>query len=172
MLAEALFDEVLFEWLKDKLADGAEEDGAIAVLAKDDPLGVVERIRELAILRRDHRTATVPSVWVSRPSAIYRRRCSVFSVGPDRRRRAGDGRPDRRPGTARRIYGNPERAISGSLALDPAAARSRDAAEVDRPAAVQQNRGLEGSPWQSHGRAARRRGGLSSSSRSVQPIAR
>jgi len=80
MLAEALFDEVLFEWLKDKLADGAEEDGAIAVLAKDDPLGVVERIRELAILRRDHRTATVPSPDLSsRPERIFTDAVAAFS---------------------------------------------------------------------------------------------
>ena len=79
-LAEALFDEVLSEWLKDKLADGTEEDGAIAILAKDDPLGVVERIRELAILRRDHRTATAPSPDLSsRPERIFTDAVAAFS---------------------------------------------------------------------------------------------
>lgn len=71
-LAEALFDEVLFEWLKGKLSDSAPEDGPIAILAKDDPLGVVERVRELAVLRRDHRTATVPSPDLSsRPDRAF-----------------------------------------------------------------------------------------------------
>ena len=37
------------------------QDTPIAILAKDDPLGVVKRVRELAILRRDHRSATVPA---------------------------------------------------------------------------------------------------------------
>ncbi|WP_292869097.1 UvrD-helicase domain-containing protein [Mesorhizobium sp.] len=71
-VAEALFNEVLSEWLRGKLADGADEDGAIAILAKDDPLGVVERIRELATLRRDHRTATAPAPDVSsRPDRTF-----------------------------------------------------------------------------------------------------
>lgn len=71
-VAEALFDEVLAEWLKCKLADGADEDGAIATLAKDDPLGVVERVRELAILRREHRTARALSLDLSaRPDRTF-----------------------------------------------------------------------------------------------------
>lgn len=79
-ISEALFDEVLSEWLKDKLADGADEVGAIATLAKDDPLGVVERIRELAILRRDHRSATAPSaVFSSRPDRIFTDAVASFS---------------------------------------------------------------------------------------------
>lgn len=79
-VAEALFDEVLSEWLTEKLADGADEDGAIATLAKDDPLGVVERVRELAILRRDHRTATAPSPDLSsRPDRTFTDAVAAFS---------------------------------------------------------------------------------------------
>ncbi|WP_246705514.1 exodeoxyribonuclease V subunit beta [Rhizobium sp. P40RR-XXII] len=79
-VAEALFDEVLAEWLKDKLADSADEDGAIATLAKDDPLGVVERVRELAILRRDHRTASAPaSDFSSRPDRTFNEAVVAFS---------------------------------------------------------------------------------------------
>ncbi len=79
-VAEALFDEVLAEWLKGKLADGADEDGAIATLAKDDPLGVVERVRELAILRRDHRIASAPSPDLSsRPDRTFTDAVVAFS---------------------------------------------------------------------------------------------
>ncbi|KAB2684424.1 UvrD-helicase domain-containing protein [Brucella tritici] len=79
-IAEALFDEVLAEWLKGQLADSADEDGAIATLAKDDPLGVVERVRELAILRRDHRTASAPCPDLSsRPDRTFTDAVGVFS---------------------------------------------------------------------------------------------
>lgn len=79
-VAEALFDEVLAEWLKDKLAASADEDGAIATLAKDDPLGVVERVRELAILRRDHRTASAPAPdFSSRPDRTFTEAVVAFS---------------------------------------------------------------------------------------------
>lgn len=79
-VASALFDEVLSTWLKGKLADGAPEDGPIAILAKDDPLGVVERVRELAILRRDHRTATAPSPDFSiRPDRTFADAVEAFS---------------------------------------------------------------------------------------------
>ena len=79
-IAEALFGEVFFDWLKGKLSDDAAEDGPIAVLAKDDPLGVVERVRELAILRRDHRTATAPPPDVSpRPDRTFSATVAAFS---------------------------------------------------------------------------------------------
>jgi ATP-dependent exoDNAse (exonuclease V) beta subunit len=80
VVAEALFDEVLSEWLRGKLANGADEEGAVATLAKDDPLGVVERIRELAILRRDHRTASAPSPDLSsRPDRAFADAVAAFS---------------------------------------------------------------------------------------------
>lgn len=89
-LAGALFDEVLSEWLNGKLSDGAPEDGPIAILAKDDPLGVVERVRELAILRRDHRTATAPSPDLSsRPDRTFNEAVVEFS----RWHAAGPGEP-------------------------------------------------------------------------------
>ncbi len=79
-VADALFDRVLSEWLAEKLADGADGDGPVAVLAKDDPLGVVERIRELAILRRDHRTATAPAAdFSSRPDRVFAEAVVTFS---------------------------------------------------------------------------------------------
>ncbi|MGP2494455.1 UvrD-helicase domain-containing protein [Mesorhizobium sp. PUT5] len=78
-VAEALFDEVFSEWLKDKLSDTAPEDGPIAILAKDDPLGVVERVRELAVLRRGHRTATAPSPELSsRPDRTFTDAVAAF----------------------------------------------------------------------------------------------
>ncbi|TIP11325.1 exodeoxyribonuclease V subunit beta [Mesorhizobium sp.] len=60
-LADALFDEVLTNWLKGKLDRDADDNDPIAVLAKDDPLRIVERIRELAVLRRAHPDATAPT---------------------------------------------------------------------------------------------------------------
>jgi len=79
-VAEALFNEVLSEWLRAKLADGADEDGAVAILAKDDPLGIVERISELATLRRGHRTATAPSPDLSsRPDRTFTESVAAFS---------------------------------------------------------------------------------------------
>ena len=79
-VAEAFFDEVFSDWLKGKLSEGAAEDGPIATLAKDDPLGVVERVRELAIMRRDHRTATAPSPDVSsRPDRTFNETVAAFS---------------------------------------------------------------------------------------------
>jgi hypothetical protein len=79
-IANALFDEVLATWLKEMLARSDEWDGPIAVLAKDDPLGVVERVRELAILRRQHRSATVPAPdFSTRPDRTFADAVTSFS---------------------------------------------------------------------------------------------
>ena len=79
-IADALFDEVLAAWLKEMLARGDEQDGPVAVLAKDDPLGVVERIRELADLRRKHRSATVPAPdFSTRPDRTFADAVTAFS---------------------------------------------------------------------------------------------
>ncbi|WP_246740226.1 exodeoxyribonuclease V subunit beta [Bradyrhizobium sp. LCT2] len=79
-IADALFDEVLETWLKEMLAGGDEREGPIATLAKDDPLGVVERVRELAILRREHRSATVPAPdFSTRPDRTFADAVSAFS---------------------------------------------------------------------------------------------
>jgi len=60
-IAEALFDEVLAVWLTEKLSGGEAAGKPVAVLGKDDPLGIVQRIRELANLRRKHRSAAAPT---------------------------------------------------------------------------------------------------------------
>ncbi len=79
-IADALFDEVLATWLQERLTRGDERDGPIAVLAKDDPLGVVERVRELAILRREHRSATVPAPdFSTRPDRTFADAVTSFS---------------------------------------------------------------------------------------------
>ncbi len=79
-IADALFDEVLAAWLKEMLARGDEQDDPVAVLAKDDPLGVVERVRELANLRRKHRSATVPaSDFSTRPDRTFADAVTAFS---------------------------------------------------------------------------------------------
>lgn len=79
-IADALFDEVLATWLKEKLSGSDEQDGPVAVLAKDDPLGVVERIRELAKLRREHRSATAPAPDLStRPDRTFAEAVTAFS---------------------------------------------------------------------------------------------
>ncbi len=78
-IANALFSEVLDTWLKERLRS-SEHDGPIAVLAKDDPLGVVERIRELADLRRKHRSATVPAPdFSTRPDRVFADAVAEFS---------------------------------------------------------------------------------------------
>ena len=79
-IADALFDEVLATWLKEKLSGSDEQDGPVAVLARDDPLGVVERIRELAKLRREHRSATAPAPDLStRPDRTLAEAVTAFS---------------------------------------------------------------------------------------------
>lgn len=89
-LAGALFDEVLAAWLKNMLVRSDGQDTPIAVLAKDDPLGVVERVRELAVLRREHRSATVPAPdFSTRPDRTFADAVSAFS----RWYAAGPGEP-------------------------------------------------------------------------------
>jgi exodeoxyribonuclease-5/CRISPR-associated exonuclease Cas4 len=78
--ADAMFDEVLSDWLKAKLSETAIGDGPIATMAKEDPLGIVERVRELAVLRRDHRNATTPSPDLSlRPDLTFAEAVASFS---------------------------------------------------------------------------------------------
>ncbi|UPT89808.1 UvrD-helicase domain-containing protein [Bradyrhizobium barranii subsp. apii] len=79
-VADALFDEVLANWLKEVLTGNDEQDGPISVLAKDDPLGVVKRVREIAILRRDYRSATVPAPdFSTRPDRTFADAVTAFS---------------------------------------------------------------------------------------------
>jgi ATP-dependent exoDNAse (exonuclease V) beta subunit len=56
--ADAMFEAVLSDWLIERLSEVATDDDPIAVLSRDDPLKVVELIRELAELKRGHPTAT------------------------------------------------------------------------------------------------------------------
>ncbi|WP_225140392.1 UvrD-helicase domain-containing protein [Bradyrhizobium sp. NBAIM14] len=80
IIANALFDEVLATWLKERLVPDETDGGPIGVLAKDDPLGVVERVRELAILRREHRSATVPAPdFSTRPDKTFAEAVSAFA---------------------------------------------------------------------------------------------
>ncbi len=67
-VAETLFRSELSAWFSRKLADGAIEDDPIVVLAEETPLKVVELIRELALLRREHPEATpIPPSQNARP---------------------------------------------------------------------------------------------------------
>jgi ATP-dependent exoDNAse (exonuclease V) beta subunit len=79
-IAEALFDEVLAAWLTEKLSGGEAADDPVAVLGKDDPLGIVQRIRELANLRRKHRSAAAPtSSFAYRPDRTFGEAVTAFA---------------------------------------------------------------------------------------------
>lgn len=58
--ADAMFEGVFVRWLRRRLSapDGAAD--PVAVLAADDPLKVVDRVKELANLRRTHPNARAP----------------------------------------------------------------------------------------------------------------
>lgn len=80
LLADAMFDEVLSDWLKSKLSGDSPVDGPVATMAKDDPLGVVQRVRELALLRREHRNATTPVPNLSaRPDRAFSEAVASFA---------------------------------------------------------------------------------------------
>lgn len=64
--ADAMFETVFTRWLSDQLSAAATPDTPVGVLAQDDPLGVVETLRELANLRRRHPTAVPPPVDLAR----------------------------------------------------------------------------------------------------------
>lgn len=53
--ADAIFEAVFDRWLKRRLGPGVAADDAIAVLSRDDPMKVVETLKELAKVKRDHR---------------------------------------------------------------------------------------------------------------------
>lgn len=66
--AELLFDDVLDGWLTDCLSRAPSSDDPIAVLAREDPSGVLKRIRKLAELKREHPFAkTIAPNFASRP---------------------------------------------------------------------------------------------------------
>lgn len=71
-VAEELFRGELSTWFSRRLAEGAIEDDPIAVLAEEIPLKVVDLIRELAILRREHPEATpIPPLHSARPDIVF-----------------------------------------------------------------------------------------------------
>lgn len=60
--ADAMFAASFTRWLRARLSGDAAAAGAVGVLAADDPLRVVEIVRDLARLRREHPTARAPVV--------------------------------------------------------------------------------------------------------------
>ena len=71
-VAEALFRGELSAWFSRRLAEGAIQDDPIVVLAEEIPLKVVDLIRELAMLRREHPEATpIPPLHSARPDIVF-----------------------------------------------------------------------------------------------------
>ncbi|MDA9419307.1 hypothetical protein XI04_03890 [Bradyrhizobium sp. CCBAU 11430] len=72
-IAEALFRGELSAWFSRRLAEGgAIEDDPIVVLAEEIPLKVVDLIRELAMLRREHpEAAPIPPPQDARPDIVF-----------------------------------------------------------------------------------------------------
>jgi ATP-dependent exoDNAse (exonuclease V) beta subunit len=71
-VADALFRGELSAWFSRRLAEGAIEDDPIVVLAEEIPLKVVDLIRELAMLRREHPEATpIPPLQSARPDIVF-----------------------------------------------------------------------------------------------------
>jgi ATP-dependent exoDNAse (exonuclease V) beta subunit len=71
-VAEALFRGELSAWFSRRLAEGAIQDDPIVVLAEEIPLKVVDLIRELAMLRREHPQATpIPPLHGARPDIVF-----------------------------------------------------------------------------------------------------
>lgn len=71
--ADALFDGAFTSWLRRRLSGSEQEAGAVGVMATDDPLRIVDTLRELARLRRSHPTARPPPVDLTlRPDLEFR----------------------------------------------------------------------------------------------------
>ena len=58
--ARAMFDRVFDAWLTDRLSGLPSNDDPIAILTREDPRGVVALFREIAGMRRRHRSARAP----------------------------------------------------------------------------------------------------------------
>lgn len=66
--ADAMFETVFSRWLTERLSKvAAIADDAIAVLSRDNPMKVVELLRELAELKRAHASARTVAVGAGRP---------------------------------------------------------------------------------------------------------
>ncbi len=63
--AEAMFEGAFDCWLRRRLSMEEAAEGPIGVLAAEDPLGIVETLRELAQLRLAHPTARPPAIQLS-----------------------------------------------------------------------------------------------------------
>jgi CRISPR-associated exonuclease Cas4 len=71
-VADAQFLSELSAWFSRRLAADAAADDPIVVLAQEIPLGVVDLIRELAILRRKHpKAAPIPPLSNARPDITF-----------------------------------------------------------------------------------------------------
>jgi ATP-dependent exoDNAse (exonuclease V) beta subunit len=71
-VAEALFRGELSAWFSRRLAEDAIEDDPIVVLAEEIPLKVVDLIREIAMLRREHPEANpIPPSSSARPDIVF-----------------------------------------------------------------------------------------------------
>lgn len=71
--AEAMFEAAFTRWLRRRLSNDADSGAAVSSLAEDDPLRVVDTLRELARLRRSHPSAKAPKVDLTlRPDLEFR----------------------------------------------------------------------------------------------------
>lgn len=78
--ADAMFEGAFTDWLRRRMAQDEAATGAVGVLAGDDPLQVVDTVRELAKLRRRHPTARPPDVDLSlRPDLAFRDAVDAFA---------------------------------------------------------------------------------------------
>ena len=70
--SDAMLDAAFSDWLVARLSKSAAPDDPIAVLSKDDPLNVVEILKKLALLKREHPTAqTVSAPTDARPDVDF-----------------------------------------------------------------------------------------------------
>lgn len=78
--ADVMFDGAFTDWLRRRLAEDEATAGAVGVLAGDDPLQVIDTVRQLAQLRRRHPTARPPDVDLSlRPDLAFRDAVDAFA---------------------------------------------------------------------------------------------
>lgn len=78
--ADAMFEGAFTDWLRCRLSLDEATAGAVGVLASDDPLQVVDTLRELAQLRRRYPTARPPEVDLSlRPDLDFREAVNAFA---------------------------------------------------------------------------------------------
>ncbi|AZO34826.1 MAG: DNA helicase UvrD [Mesorhizobium sp.] len=78
--ADVMFEGAFTDWLRRRLARDEAAAGAVGVLAGDDPLQVVDTVRELAKLRRRYPTAQPPDIDLSlRPDLAFRDAVDAFA---------------------------------------------------------------------------------------------